>query len=91
MSASQFPLHCATVVTAQEPTINAGDLQHVTIALRRIELLVDLAVNPLLPAYNQRQLMQAAQDHLAGLVAYTQPWVEIGGWPAASWPSPWRP
>ena len=84
MSASQFPLHCATVITAQEPTINVGELQYVNLALRRIELLVNLAVNPLLPPGNQRQLLQIAQEHVAGLVAYTQPWVEIGGWPAAS-------
>ena len=91
MSASQFPLHRASAVTPEQPTQGAAELLHIARELRWIEKLVDLAASQFTSASDQRLVLQFAQEHVAGLVAFTQPWVEIDGCPAAAWPSPWRP
>ena len=91
MSASQFPVSRASAVTPEQPTVDGAELQHIAQELQWIEKLVDLAADQRTSALDQRLVLQFAQEHVAGLVAYTQPWVEIGGRPADSGPSLWRP
>ena len=91
MSASQFPLHRASVVTPEQPSVSSAELLHIACELRWIEKLVGLAADRFVSAPDQRLVLQFAQEHLAGLAAFTQPWIEIGGCPADSGPSLWRP
>lgn len=77
MSASQFPLNRAHVVSAAQPMLPVQNLRYVAQMLAMLEALLGAAENPCLPTATQHEMQHAARQHVTALAAYVQPWLDL--------------
>jgi hypothetical protein len=75
MSASQFPLHRASPMNFGHPVLKAGEMRHVAAQLARLEVLLTLAVSPVVSALDRSDVLTEAHQLTVYLTNYTQPWI----------------